>query len=559
MYAYELPCMAQLKTPGVYVSEHNTFPNTVSSVNTSIPAFIGFTEKSVQQGRSLLNQAVRITSLDDFVDKFGDAPPAIFNLSVSPITRFQNGFHGETATGMKAGVSIGKRIKKPSLKEAVPEVLTTLSGREHSLSQALPHYRLYDSMRLFFANGGQTCYVVSVGEYGDVISQDALIGLRDKRSGIYALLQEIEPTMLVIPEVMSLEAEEVPAVHQAMLSHCNEAGSRIAILDVHQGYQSRTQSEGDIISSFRSGLGESHLKFGCAYYPWIETDIVQPGEVGLHNLTDRSKEILRDMLKMELLSEKGREALEFGGKRESLPSPDQDAFDLIEKVSKSHLAKEETAQMESSLLSLSDSYQTLHEDIRSMLNLMPPAAAMAGVFSTVDEQRGVWKAPANVSMKRADKPSVEVNQAEQEDLNAPSNGKSVNAIRYFPGQGTMVWGSRTLAGNHPEDRYINVRRTLIMAEQSIKKSLQTYVFEPNDATTRVEVRALISNYLQSLWMQGAFAGSKSSDAFHVSLAEEDVISNRVNDGKAIRITVGLALLRPAEFMQFTFLQPMLSA
>ncbi|MFZ6775185.1 phage tail sheath family protein, partial [Undibacterium sp. SXout7W] len=84
-------------------------------------------------------------------------------------------------------------------------------------------------------------------------------------------------------------------------------------------------------------------------------------------------------------------------------------------------------------------------------------------------------------------PSVSINSEEQEDLNVTTAGKSINAIRTFIGEGTMVWGARTLDGNSLDWRYINVRRTMIMLEESLRLATKAYVFEPNVANTWITI------------------------------------------------------------------------
>ena len=133
-------------------------------------------------------------------------------------------------------------------------------------------------------------------------------------------------------------------------------------------------------------------------------------------------------------------------------------------------------------------YQQIMEAIRYRLNVLPPAAAMAGIYTMVDNARGVWKAPANVAVAMVNSPAVNITYEQQESMNVDAmERKSVNAIRVFPGQGTLVWGARTLDGNSQDWRYINVRRTMIMMEQSLKLAFRAYVFEPNDANTWITV------------------------------------------------------------------------
>lgn len=136
------------------------------------------------------------------------------------------------------------------------------------------------------------------------------------------------------------------------------------------------------------------------------------------------------------------------------------------------------------------------------------------------------------------------------------SGKSINAIRPFPGQGVLVWGARTLDGNSQDWRFVNVRRTMIMLEQSIKLAARAYVFEPNDANTWVTVQSMISNFLLNLWKQGALAGSKPDDAYSVAvglgstMTAQDILDGYLN------VFVKVAISRPAEFLVLSFQQQM---
>jgi len=66
--------MGQMKTPGVYIVEKNAFPNSVVEVATAVPAFIGYTERADNKGKTLSNKPWRITSMSEFHNYFGFAP-----------------------------------------------------------------------------------------------------------------------------------------------------------------------------------------------------------------------------------------------------------------------------------------------------------------------------------------------------------------------------------------------------------------------------------------------------------------------------------------------------
>jgi len=195
--------------------------------------------------------------------------------------------------------------------------------------------------------------------------------------------------------------------------------------------------------------------------------------------------------------------------------------------------------------------------IAAMPNILPPSAAMAGIYAAVDNSRGVWKAPANVGVNAVIQPTIQVSNDDHGLINVDSTaGKSVNVIRAFIGKGTLVWGARTLAGNDNEWRYISVRRFFIFAEQSIKNATEQFVFEPNDANTWVKLQGMIENFLTTLWRQGALQGIKPEQAFYVAVGLGKTMSALdIVEGRLI-IEIGMAVVHPAEFIILRFSQMM---
>ena len=193
------------------------------------------------------------------------------------------------------------------------------------------------------------------------------------------------------------------------------------------------------------------------------------------------------------------------------------------------------------------------ENIKRELGKVPPSGAIAGVYAFVDRTRGVWKAPANVSLSSTSQPLETIDHFEQEDLNVDVNGgKSINAIRTFTGRGILVWGARTLAGNDNEWRYVPVRRFFNMVEESVKKSTSWAVFEPNSAPLWTRVKSMIDNFLVQKWRDGALAGATPEEAFFVkvglgeTMTAQDILEGRMN------VEIGMAVVRPAEFIILKF-------
>ncbi len=498
-----------MKTPGVYIVEKSAFPNSVVEVATAVPAFIGHTEKAVNGNKSLLDKPWRITSMAEFHTYFGGAPDPEFSINELP----------------------GDAQDTPDF---------SFNKKKYQLKQEKGKYLLYYSMLLFYANGGGPCYIVSIGDYATDINPDRMI------AGIEELIREQEPTMVVIPETTLLpDAGTCANVQVSMLNHCgSKMKNRFAILDIYEGYKDRKDPSGDKVLEFRNKIGTSFLDFGAAYYPWINTSIIQDRDLSYLNLSN--KDVLQTILTEELIPE-GKEMDE---------TKKADIQAKIDEIVKDELPEVEKGLLNKTLATISPVFNSMIRAMKEKLNLMPPGAAMAGIYTMVDNTRGVWKAPANVSLSTVVSPAVNITRDDQEELNVPLTGKSVNAIRTFIGEGTLVWGARTLDGNSLDWRYINVRRTMIMLEESIKIASKAYVFEPNVANTWVTLKSMISNFLSGIWKRGGLAGASPDDAFsvHVGLGEtmtaEDILEG------IMRITVLVAVTRPAEFIEITFQQQM---
>lgn len=204
-------------------------------------------------------------------------------------------------------------------------------------------------------------------------------------------------------------------------------------------------------------------------------------------------------------------------------------------------------------------YNAIKTEIAALPITLPPSSTMAGIYARVDSDRGVWKAPANVGVNYVVKPNLKVTHDQQRDLNVHITGKSINAIRAFTGKGILVWGARTLAGNDNEWRYVPVRRFFNMVEESVERASEQFVFEPNDANTWVKIRAMIENFLTLQWRAGALAGAKPEQAFYVkvglgeTMTAEDILNGVMN------IEIGMAAVRPAEFIILKFSHKMQEA
>jgi uncharacterized protein len=177
---------------------------------------------------------------------------------------------------------------------------------------------------------------------------------------------------------------------------------------------------------------------------------------------------------------------------------------------------------------------------------LPPSGAVCGIYARIDSRRGVWKAPAGTEANVAGAVGLAtaIGNVDQDILNPVG----VNAIRFFPASGIVIWGARTLATrSDPEYRYVPVRRFAIFLEQSIYNGIQWAVFEPNDEDLWASLRLNIGAFMMNLFRAGAFQGETPSKAFFVKCDPETNPQDQIDAG-IVTVLVGFAPLKPAEFV-----------
>ena len=363
---------------------------------------------------------------------------------------------------------------------------------------------LYLSIQHYFANGGGPCMVISNCSLGTNLMS---------RTFVYAL-QEAETVqdcqLLVMPEVHLLPEAEYKTVHEAALSHCARVGNRFFIAD--PPYSGNPQND---VKAIRDRVAGDNLRHGAAYYPHLTTTLSR--DIDFNNL------YVWHTTKNGSNYESGRH----------------------------HWKK------------VKDVYQELKAPFDLAVAaysgpvVLGASAAVAGQTTKTDRERGLWHAAANLSLNATSGPAVNLTQMEQDKMNVDaSTGKSVNVIRTFPGRGTVVWGARTLDGNSPEWKYVPVRRLFTMAENGIRRGVEWAVFEPNDANTWTRLKSIIEIYLTGLWRDGALLGGKPQEAFFVRVGLGSTMTTKdILDG-ILRIEVGMAAVRPAEFIVLRISQMM---
>lgn len=188
------------------------------------------------------------------------------------------------------------------------------------------------------------------------------------------------------------------------------------------------------------------------------------------------------------------------------------------------------------------------DPVTKELMYLPPSGAVAGIYARSDGERGVHKAPANEKVRGAVGLEYTATKGEQEVLNP----LGINVIRNFPGKGNLVWGARTIAGD-PLWKYVNVRRLFLYLEESIERATQWVVFEPNNEKLWARVIQTISQFLMTVWKDGALMGTTPEEAFFVKCDRTTMTQNDIDNGKLICV-IGVAPVKPAEFVIFRIAQ-----
>ncbi|NEQ54552.1 MAG: phage tail sheath family protein [Leptolyngbya sp. SIO3F4] len=362
---------------------------------------------------------------------------------------------------------------------------------------------MYYAMQAFFANGGGPCYIVSVGPMTGSVTLEPL------QDGLAEVEKEDEVTLLVFPESQALSDSDYASLMAAALNQCGKLQDRFAVMDL------KLLDPPDTIltaaSVFRDlSLPLENLRYGACYAPNVQTIF-------------------------------------------NYRSDDETAVNILRSINGAAAEADGTMDTYDPANGGDGTQYALIKAAIDQLPLeLPPSPLVVGQYAKTDNTRGVWKAPANVALTSVVKPTLKITNEQQSDLNVHTTGKSINAIRTFTGKGTLIWGARTLAGNDNEWRYVPVRRFFNMAEESIKKATEAFVFEPNDANTWTKVKAMIENFLILQWRAGALAGAKPEQAFYVNVGlNETMTALDILEGRMI-VEIGMAVVRPAEFIILRF-------
>ena len=404
----------------------------------------------------------------------------------------------------------GPQVETSIVVDITSQGTTTEMSAKIDPEKGRSKFNMCYALQLFFANGGGPCFIVSTGGYD---ANGDLIGRPELSAGLSATEKENEITLYVFPDAQGLSsATDYYGLYTEAINLCVKLQDRFTVMDVWP--DPAAASWRDNVKLLRDTLPSEVdlLKYAAAYFPNLETslDLYYGGE----GAGDKNVSVMLFGEKITLLDLKSR----------------NNAF-----------------------------YFRARSAVRDLPCNMPPSPAVVGIYARVDNARGVWKAPANVSVSQVIEPEIQVTDEEQGDLNVDAlAGKSINVIRAFTGRGILVWGARTLAGNDNEWRYVPVRRFFIMVEESAKNASGQFVFEPNDRNTWTRVRSMIENFLTLQWRAGALMGTTTAEAYYVRVGLNETMTELdIWEGRMI-VEIGMAVVRPAEFIILQFSHKMLS-
>ncbi|HEY3736504.1 MAG TPA: phage tail sheath subtilisin-like domain-containing protein [Jatrophihabitans sp.] len=510
--------MPTYTAPGVYVEEVPSSQKSLSAAPTAIAAFVGFTEKApTDDPKDPEGLAPRlVTSWSQFEALYGGfvegavLPLSVYGYfanggSIAYIVRIPNtapaGAPSKVAlpaSDRALGLPVQIESVEPDANISIAvasddsdEASFTLTVLEGGIEvESYPGVSLSGDSSVATATKSSTKIKVTVDLAKDVdlssqlellkpgiyplakaaplpvpVTGKQFSGSESARNGINGLAVADDVTIVVIPDLItaatkddgSVDLNLWKAVQTALISHCEQNGNRMAILDAPPGFSVQQ------IKEWRSDVAMYDSAYAALYYPWIKVEN---------------------------------------------PTGSNGNAEIF----------------------------------------VPPSGHIAGVWARTDDTRGVWKAPANDTIRGVLDIERGVTQNEQSLLNPIG----INCIRPFGTRGIRIWGARTLASDS-DWRYINVRRLFNMIETTILEGTQYAVFEPNDVDLWEGVKRTLSGFLRGLWSAGALVGASPEQAFYVKCDAETNPPESIDEGKLV-VEVGISPVKPAEFVIFRISQ-----
>ncbi len=129
---------------------------------------------------------------------------------------------------------------------------------------------------------------------------------------------------------------------------------------------------------------------------------------------------------------------------------------------------------------------------------VPDNGSVAGLCARTDYTNDAWYSPAGFNRGQIFGVTKLAYNPTQADRDALYRAR-VNPVVTFPGQGTLLYGDKTLITNdNSAFSRINVRRLFIVLEKAISTAAKNQLFEFNDSFTRANFRAAIEPFLRQV-------------------------------------------------------------
>lgn len=504
------------KVPGVYVEEIHGASLSIQSGETAVPVFVGIFN-AIKTPTEELGEwpCVRVESWLDFTQQFASSD------------------HIE--------IKLAETVSKSKI-NFVP-------------------YMGSHSVRLYFENGGGPCYILAI----DMDKERARSAVSSHL--LSAIERHPEITLLCWCEYAGKKDDQL--VYSALSAGGGTNGGRFLLADAWPQGKSGLPSAW----KFETYQVPDHTQV-ASYFPALRTQYVRDyrdeNSVRISNakkhLTALGLPGSLDIITLAALrsaiakaNAKGNNAPKTDLKNTASPK------NIAPKVSEASAAVDVQIQTRDTFLQQVEMLIDLHRPAPSPV-VLRASVAMAGVYARVDRERGVWKAPANIAVTGVTALVAQGEEGEgrwkhpvpvrmDDALNTKLVDAGINALRAFRGQGILVWGARTMApAVQTAWRYVPVRRLFNTIERDARAALRTVVFEPNSPMVWEQVRGALNNYLHALWRKGALQGEAPEQAYYVHIGLGVTMSQDDIDQGRMVVKVGVAAVRPAEFIVLTLTQ-----
>ena len=151
----------------------------------------------------------------------------------------------------------------------------------------------------------------------------------------------------------------------------------------------------------------------------------------------------------------------------------------------------------SSFAVMDSGYKYMYDKYNDVNRYVPLNGDIAGVCVVTDNSRDPWYSPAGTNrgqIRNSIKLAFNPAKAERDLLY--KNG--INPVISSPGEGTILFGDKTLLAKPSAFDRINVRRLFIVLEKSIARAAKSLMFEFNDEFTRTQFRNLVEPFLRDV-------------------------------------------------------------